>query len=191
MTAALTIELPGATFSRVAHGLIAQLPSAARRIYDLLHSLYRPGCKIRITDREIASRCGCKRRCVQKGLRQLQDIGLIDRIRAHGGRIISWLIPFRAKKTTRSPRDKATRPAPRTDQPAPTSTETRLPEDPAKLLDELQAEGWAIESHPPHREFFWSKIRDDATKVSRELAARVKANMSAIQALVASRPARE
>jgi hypothetical protein len=97
MNAFDTIMGGGSLFSRVALGQLAKLPHAARVVYEAIHVEARKGREIPLTDRELARQCGIGRRCVQKGLRQLEDLGIISRIRQHGRRIITFLVNFAAK----------------------------------------------------------------------------------------------
>jgi hypothetical protein len=77
--------------------LFRKLPGAARTVFQAIHGLARKGREINTTDREFTRLCGIGRRCVQKGLKQLEDRGLISRLRQHGGRIITFLVNFATK----------------------------------------------------------------------------------------------
>jgi len=88
-------------FVRVALGMLRKLPGAARTVYEAIHVAARKGREIPLTDREISRECGIGRRCVQKGLRQLEDLGIISRLRQHGRRIITFLVNFASKAKTK------------------------------------------------------------------------------------------
>jgi hypothetical protein len=77
--------------------LFRTLPGAARTVFQAIHALARKGREIDTTDREFTRLCGIGPRCVQKGLKQLEDLGLISRVRQHGGRIITFLVNFATK----------------------------------------------------------------------------------------------
>lgn len=88
-------------FTRVPFGDLGRLPSAARRVLEIVLAELRDGRTTEITDREIARRGGFGRRCVQKGLFILQHIfEYLDRHRSCGRRTITLLINFATKKTT-------------------------------------------------------------------------------------------
>jgi len=87
-------------YSRVHLGFLVIMPKAARRVYEAIHYLARRwGNEIRITDRHLIQECSemVSRRCIQKGLNQLEALGLISRFRQHGARIITFLATFPKK----------------------------------------------------------------------------------------------
>lgn len=89
-------------------------PSAARQAFKFISwRLRNGGMTLDDPDRVIADWLGVKRRVVQKGLRQLEDIGEISRHRRHGRRVITLLIPFKGPpaKPKKAPRKPAANPA--------------------------------------------------------------------------------
>jgi hypothetical protein len=107
--------------------LFRKLPGAGRTVFQAIHVLMRKGREISTTDREFTRLCGIGRRCVQKGLKQLEDLGLISRVRQHGGRIITFMVNFASKaKVTSLPKSgrKSGKP-----QPSPLPTPARSTSD--------------------------------------------------------------
>jgi biotin operon repressor len=140
-------------FSRVPLGIMKDLPRAARTVYEAIHHRVRLGKTIDISDRELASECGIVRRTVQKGLRQLEDLGIIERVRTKGRRLITWLIKF----ASATPKPGTGKPTTASSPPPSSTTATRpnpagsLPEQnrnlsgrqmAKKILEDLRASGW-------------------------------------------------
>jgi hypothetical protein len=75
----------------------------------------------RITDRVLADKMGRSRRFVQKGLRVLQDLGMIERVRRFGGRIIAVLERIRGRDKPNA------RPKPTADQQPKASRDATIP----------------------------------------------------------------
>jgi DNA-binding transcriptional MocR family regulator len=119
-------------FSRVPLGILKDLPRAARTVYESIHHRVRLGKTIDISDRELANECGIVRRTVQKGLRQLEDLGIIERVRTKGRRLITWLIKFAS--ATPKPKPAAGKPT-TTSSSSPSSTTATRP-NPAGSLPE-------------------------------------------------------
>jgi hypothetical protein len=96
-------------FTRYALGDAVNLPKAARRVFEALHYLRRKGREIDVTIGQLCEQCGVKRRCITKGLRQLELAGLIlrDKCMAFGRRIITFLVRYAGeskRKTKAQPR---------------------------------------------------------------------------------------
>jgi hypothetical protein len=141
----------GVLFTRVPLGLLVDLPKAGRRVYEALHGLARKSGEIRLADRELVRLIGTVgRRAVQKGLKQLEDLGVIDRFRTGGRRLIKFLVRFAGKSpapatatntpTTSSPRDPGSATAKAS---YPQQNVSMTGEQTAKWLTAaLQAKGW-------------------------------------------------
>jgi hypothetical protein len=121
-------------FSRFERFVAAKMPLAARRIYDVLHDAARKlGPNIKLTIAEIIDRLPwelkVKRRCISKGLRQLELMGIIfrDRCRFGGVRIINFLREFVTNRPT-SAKSKAGVPV--VEAPAPPTPESLEPSEP-------------------------------------------------------------
>ncbi len=87
-----------------------QWPSAARRTFKFIAwRLRNGGMTLDDSDRVIADWLGVKRRVVQKGLRQLEDMEEISRHRQHGRRVITLIVPFKGptEKPKKAPRKTA------------------------------------------------------------------------------------
>ena len=179
-------------FCRVPLGMLRDLPRAARTVYEALHYLARRGSTFDVTDRELANECGIGRRCVQKGLRQLEDLGIIERFRTRGRRLITWLVKF-ASKTAANGAQKAPQAAP---SGATTSTRpspaTSSPETARKILDQWKAVGWTLKLTGPG-EMVVAKIRPDAdpADLSEDLKRQAKIHRGAILNLLHGEQARE
>jgi hypothetical protein len=198
-----TIMGGGSLFSRVALGQLAKLPHAARVVYEAIHVEARKGREIPLTDREFARQCGIGRRCVQKGLRQLEDLGIISRIRQHGRRIITFLVNFAAKaaktlgaksgRKSEGPRppSESTTPGAAGSPPVqnhnPPSAHTAR-----KLLDTLKAKGWKVVLDDQGRNRL-ARLRADVEPepIEDELGRQLRAHSNAIGDLIRSTPARE
>jgi biotin operon repressor len=205
MNALDTIMGGGTLFTRVALGQLAKLPHAARVVYEAIHVEARKGREIPLTDREFARQCGIGRRCVQKGLKQLENLGIISRVRQHGRRIINFLINFAAKAAkTFGPKSKSGR---RSEEPRPPGEPTtpgaagHPPEQnynppsahvARKLLDALEAKGWKVELDDQGRNRL-ARLRVDVVPepVGDELGRQLKAHSAAIRDLIRSTRARE
>jgi len=148
MTVPASVESQGFLFSRVPLGLLVLLPKAARRVYEPLHAYFlRWGKEIPLTTKELIKECGgtVGRRCIQKGLRQLEDLGLISRFRQAGGRIITFLASFvekvKAQAKTGSQAGRKTPAAPAASQnynPPPPPEAPLTPEQEAERRAELE-----------------------------------------------------
>ncbi len=69
-------------------------PQAAQTVWEFFGPFIGRGkFTVTATDLQIAQWCGIRRRCVQKGLKQLEDMGLISRRRQHGHRVITIECP--------------------------------------------------------------------------------------------------
>lgn len=69
-------------------------PQAAQTVWEFFGPFIGRGkFTITATDLQIAQWCGIRRRCVQKGLKQLEGMGLISRRRQHGHRVITIECP--------------------------------------------------------------------------------------------------
>jgi hypothetical protein len=87
-------------------GALRKMPGAARTVYEFLHRrALRTGSKITVRDRIAAEACGIVRRTFQKGLRQLQAMGLIERMGRGLNRVIHLFDRF-AKPRKSSPKRK-------------------------------------------------------------------------------------
>jgi len=138
----------GAMFCRIPRGLMSRWPRAARRVYDVLHHHAR-FCRLLpdglyerfpLSDpqimrelRELEDEVG--RRCVQKGLNQLERLGVIRRIREGSVRFIVFLASF-AKPKQASQAGRGRKPAA---QPA-ANLAAEKPPDPAPSAPEPDPE---------------------------------------------------
>jgi hypothetical protein len=198
-----TIMGGGSLFSRVALGQLAKLPHAARVVYEAIHAEARKGREIPLTDREFARQCGIGRRCVQKGLKQLEDLGIISRIRQHGRRIINFLVNF-ATKTAKKLGAKSGQRSEGPQQPSePTapgvagSPPVQNYNPPAahtahELLDILKAKGWKVVLDDQGRNrLAWLQAGVEPEPVGDDLGRQLKAHSDAIRDLILSTHARE
>lgn len=128
----------------------ATWPSAARKVYACLMFyayLWRiKDGRITITDRFAAQWCSSHfagdtygstgQRCWQKGLKQLEKLGVITRHRQHGGRVIIINVKHPEPKPKATPRPKA-KPAqaPAAKAPAPTPETPPRPAQTPKVAD--------------------------------------------------------
>jgi hypothetical protein len=87
-------------------------PKAARRLWEWLKLPGHAGAtQFKIHDWELAQALGVGRRCIQKALKRLQDLGMINRFRLYGpdgGRVIEIVIPLAGPKPKVSSKAKAT-----------------------------------------------------------------------------------
>jgi hypothetical protein len=135
----------GVLFDQLPHGEWHKWPRAAQRVATVLVTRARFGRLMpsglfppfamsdpRIMDElaKLEDRVG--RRCVQKGLKQLEDIGVIRRFRQGGARFIAFLVSFAKPKQgprpARKSAGKGNPPAPAA--PAPESRPAAKPPDP-------------------------------------------------------------
>jgi hypothetical protein len=198
-----TIMGGGSLFSRVALGQLAKLPHAARVVYEAIHVEARKGREIPLTDREFARQCGIGRRCVQKGLRQLEDLGIISRIRQHGRRIINFLVNFAAKATKKvsaksgrkseGPQHPSEPTAPGVAGSPSVQNHTHTSAHTArKLLDTLKAKGWKVVLDDQGRNrLAWLQAGVEPEPVGDELGRQLRAHSDAIKDLILSTQARE
>ncbi len=154
---------------------LVDLPKAARRIYPIVQRYWRSDREISIQDREFCRLCNVGRRCIQKGLRQLEDAGVIVRLRAAGRRIIRFLRDLATKKKTATSNPSAARPD----------------ESPAAILAALRSAG--ISATIAKGEVVFVRIPAYVgPPPSAELWAKAKANVASIHAYLGRpRPARE
>ncbi len=179
-------------------------PHAARMVYKALEWFRRNRPEVTITDRLIAGFCGIKRRCVQKGLLQLQLLKVIERIRTGGGRVIKFLLRF-ATKPKPEKKSHGPKPAFGSGGPKPAfgsegrqAPKTTPAEEAAKnlesartLLDALQVKGWTIEWNDANS-LIPKRVRPDAPDLTQdELWMMRYLKVSCQELLAASRPARE
>jgi hypothetical protein len=118
----------------------ATLPKAAEKVWACIkfESYRRRSGTITITDRFGAQWCSAHlgvhvgRRCFQKGLKQLEDIGAIVRHRSHGGRVITITVHLAGPKPKTRPKAPASKgqPAPAPTAAAPTAPATATPPEP-------------------------------------------------------------
>ena len=120
------------------------MPGAARTVYEFLHRrarFKRP--KITVRDRVAAAKCGIVRRTFQKGLQQLQAMGLIERIGRGVNRVIHFFDRF-AKPKKAPPKSK---PPEASDQPNVAAPEAKdrpnegppiLPEESDRAMSEIK-----------------------------------------------------
>jgi hypothetical protein len=153
MSTATMVHAPaGMLFSRVPLGLLADMPRAARTCYEVLHNLDRQGRKIELTDRDLCGLLGWTvgRRAVQKGLRQLEQLGIIARCRSAGRRVISFLCRFatrssiatnaQAKDQTRDPEKRQKEPS----NPPRANLNLTGQQMAHKILGDLRTKGWVV-----------------------------------------------
>jgi hypothetical protein len=123
-------------FARYEKFSAVKMPQAARRIYDILHDAarrYGPEIKLKIAEiiDALPPSLRVKRRCITKGLRQLELMGIIfrDKCRAGGVRIINFLREFvSASNRTKPPQSGSTAPADEAPlRPTPESLEPSEP----------------------------------------------------------------
>jgi hypothetical protein len=106
----------GVLFDQLPHGVWHKWPQAAQRIASVLVTRARFGRLMpsglfppfamsdpRIMDELEKLEDRVSRRCVQKGLRQLEDIGVIRRFRQGGTRFIAFLVGFAKPKRAHQP----------------------------------------------------------------------------------------
>jgi hypothetical protein len=201
MSTAISIPAPnGALFTRIPLGLFVDLPRAARRCYEVLHDLDRQGRQIDLSDREF---CGLLnwsvgRRVIQKGLRILEDLGIIARVRSRGRRTIEWLCRFATRSSiaaagtqnTSAPRDSSER---RKDPGSQTGINVnRTGEQTArKIVDELQIKGWIVAIMDADR-LKLEPTRTNPTPVGEDLARLLRMHKADVRALLETTvPARE
>ncbi len=95
---------------------------AATEVWHAIVDILRRGqteTDERITDRVLAQHTGRSRRFVQKGLKALQDLGMITRRRQHGRRCIIVIERLRGRTKTR--------PTPKADAKRPTARSSSIP----------------------------------------------------------------
>jgi hypothetical protein len=201
MSTAISIPAPnGALFTRIPLGLLVDLPRAARRCYEVLHDLDRQGRKIDLSDREF---CGLLnwsvgRRVIQKGLRILEDLGIIARIRSRGRRTIEWLCRFATRSSiaaanaqqTSSPCDSRER---RKHPGSPTGINVNLSGEQTarKIVDELQVKGWIVAIIDADR-LKLEPTRTNPAPVGEDLARLLRMHKDDVRSLIeTSPPARE
>jgi DNA-binding transcriptional ArsR family regulator len=110
---------------------IEEAPRAARRVFRiLLEKGWREACegsfRFKFSDSQLAKWLNVGRRTIQKGLRQLEDLGIISRPRIDGSRVIAFLgeLAGRAKRAPNASTKKETKPTPTTPpEPAPGAPE--------------------------------------------------------------------
>jgi hypothetical protein len=129
----------------------ATLPKAAEKVWACLkfESYRRRSSTITITDRFGAQWCSAHlgahvgRRCFQKGLKQLEDIGAIVRHRSHGGREITITVHLAGPKPKAKPKALARKgqaaPAAKSAAPAtPAPTPPPEPDEPPASPEECR-----------------------------------------------------
>jgi hypothetical protein len=161
---------------------------AATAAWEAIVSVLKPGeseLGFRWTDRMLAQTARLREyslRYVQKGLNALHELDLIDRLRRRGRRRIVVLGRLAAGSKAPSAKQKR-RPearAPDLAQTIPMAAPSRFPHpdtlpegegEPAayRLLNEAAALGWGLEPDELKGNTVWSKLRQDAPKLDREL----------------------
>ncbi len=160
---ALAPVAPGEPWVRITKAELAKLPDAARALYGEIHDLARKPFPIDNTDQWFARECGHGRRWVQKGLKQLQDVGIIDRIRGGGRRVIHFLKRLATRASESRPK-----PAP---QPAVI----------CEIQTELAAHGWGVTTR--NGALVYHHTRSDpppANLLPKDLQAKCRANTEAL-----------
>jgi DNA-binding MarR family transcriptional regulator len=165
-------------FSRVPLGMLAELPKAARRVYEALHYLRRKGREIDVSVGELCELTQVKRRCVTKGLEQLEDLGIIlrDKCMAFGRRIITFLVRF-AGESAREARKAKSRATGQQNAPAKEQADQLPMKTSAEmanlLLGELWTRGWGLKLQGDGS-LIPIKLRDDAASVPEDLRRKIK-----------------
>jgi len=128
-------------FWRYPHGV--WFPRAAEKVHAALEWFRRNRPEIRVTDRMIGDHAGIKRRCVQKGLLQLQLLGVIQRLRDGAVRVIKFLLRFPTKPKPEAKGAKGASEPAKAPFPAPTESHKRSlpitplsPEEEEKVREE-------------------------------------------------------
>jgi hypothetical protein len=195
------IVLSGETlFSRVPLGRLVDMPKAARRVYEALHYqrwlAKKKGTEIDVTIGQLCETCGVKRRCVTKGLEQLEKLGIIlrDKCMAFGRRIIRFLVTFagenrkgKARASKSNGADEKSNPDTAQTAPDPAGRDTA-----EALCSGMRLLGWRPELSEPGK-VSWQKI-DGNVQVAPSDSVRIQLrdHQDDIRALLeASRPARE
>jgi hypothetical protein len=124
----------------------ANLPKAAEKVWACLRfeAFRRRSNTITITDRFGAQWCSAHlgihvgRRCFQKGLKQLEDLGAIVRHRQKGGRQITITVQLAGPKPKNKNKAKAKAPAAKATPSAPAPTAKAQPDEPPPSPEELR-----------------------------------------------------
>ncbi len=154
---------------------LIDLPKAARRIYPHVLRWFQQHETITATDREFCRLCNIGRRCVQKGLLQLQKAGIISRARKCGRRIITFLRNLASKKKVQSKRGS-----------------TGGHKTANQILTELRAVNWSAMLGNNGKALLYPIPGSNAAPLPAELRTLAEAHLPEIAAVIlARRPRRE
>jgi DNA-binding MarR family transcriptional regulator len=157
-------------FTRYALGDAVDLPKAARRVFEALHYLRRKGREINVTIAELCEQCGVKRRCITKGLAQLEAAGKIrrDKCMAFGRRTITFLVKFAGEsKREAKPRPGAPNRGDPNADPVPIGEALAVPTQDAdpdrpgtarKICEGMRLLGWRPVLTGDDKKMAWQKI---------------------------------